>query len=62
MSPVPDEWDTMRECKALLRTTQLLSMNLQINILAAFAISPLLVCFAQSKLPSDSSDLVKDIV
>ena len=57
-----DEWDTMRETEAVLRLTQLLSINLQANTPAAVAISPLLVCFAQSMLPSDSYDLVKDIV
>ena len=58
---MPDEWDTMREMDALLRLTQILSMNLQTNTPAAVAIPPLLVCFAQSKLPSASSSLVRNI-
>ena len=37
-------------------------MNLQTNTPAAVAVSPLLVCFVQSKLPNDDSDVVKDIV
>ena len=60
--PTPEEWDTMREMDALLRSTQILLMNLQTNTPPAVAISPLLVCFAQSKLPSTSSDLVRNIV
>ena len=60
--PMPDQWDGMRETNALLRSTQILSMNLQTNTPAAVAISPSLVCFAQSKLPRASSDLVRNIV
>ena len=52
--PMPDEWDTMRGMDTLLRSTQILSMNLQTNTPAAVSISPLLVCFAQLKLPSAS--------
>ena len=59
-----DEWDTMRETDALLRSTQILSMNLQTNTPAAVAISPFLVCFttAQSKLPRAGSDFIQNIV
>ena len=59
---MPDECDTMREMDALLRSTQILLMNLQTNTPAAVAISPLLVCFAQSNLPRASSDLVRNIM
>ena len=52
----------MTETEAVLRLTQLLSMNLQTNTPAAVTVSPILVCFAQSKLPSKDSDLVQDIV
>ena len=58
----PDDWDTMRETDALLWSTQVLLMNLQTNTPAAVAISPLLVCFAQLKLPRASSDVVRNIV
>ena len=60
--PMPDEWDTMRETDELLRSTEVLSMNSQTNTPAAVARSPLLVCFAQSKLPRACSDLVRNIV
>ena len=59
---MPDEWDTMRETAALLRLTQILLMNLRTNTPATVAISPLLICFAQSKLHSTSSNLVRNIV
>ena len=52
----------MRETDALLRSTQILLMNFQTNTPGAVAISPLLVCYAQLKLPSTSSDLVRNIV
>ena len=51
-----EEWEIMRETEAVLRSTQLLSMSLQTNTLAAADVSPLLVCFAQSKLLRDPSD------
>ena len=52
----------MRETDALIRSIQILLMNFQTNTPGAVAISPLLVCFAQLKLPSTSSDLVRNIV
>ena len=52
----------MRETEAGLRSTQLLSMNLLMNTPAPVALSPLLVCFVESKLSSDGSNLVKDII
>ena len=56
---MPAELDTMRETNGLFRLTQILSMNLQSITPAVVAISPLLVCFAQSKLPSAGSNLVR---
>ena len=41
--PMPDEWDTMRGMDALLRSTQILLMNLLTNTPTAVATSPLLV-------------------
>ena len=52
----------MRETNALLRFTKILSMNLQTNTPAVVAISPLLVCFAQSELLRADSNLVRNIV
>ena len=52
----------MRETDAFLRLAQFLSMYLQTNTPATVAIAPLLACFAQSKLPRASPDLVRNIV
>ena len=37
-------------------------MNLQTNTPPAVAVSPILVCFTQLKLPGEGSDKVQDIV
>ena len=55
-------WDLHYYTDALLRSAQILSMNLQTNKPVAVAISPLLVCSAQLKLPRNGSKLVRNIV
>ena len=52
---------TMMMYQSMLRS-YCLSMNLQTNTPAAVAISPLLVCSAQLKLPRTGSKLVRNIV
>ena len=58
----PEEWQQLAEAEAVLRSTQILSLDLQTNIPGAVAISPLLVCFAKSKIPKTKDDFVEGIV
>ena len=70
ISPTIKVWEMMTETEAVLRSTQLLFMNLQASTPPPpppppppqVAVSPILVCFAQLQLPTQCSDLVHNIV